>query len=80
MRKIDGHGDLIHRFPEIVSSPSATTSLPFSSTSTISRPGMGSVAQLGFEGVIPAKLEIKQPPVSVCHQVSTIGQRPLPTF
>jgi len=41
---------------------------------------MGSVAQLGFEGVMPAKFEIKQPPVSVCHQVSTMGQRPFPTF
>ena len=27
----------------------------------------------------PGRGEIRMPPVSVCHQVSTIGQRPLPT-
>ena len=31
------------------------------------------------EGVMPAMAEIMMPPVSVCHHVSTMGQRPLPT-
>ena len=70
----------MHRFPEIVSSPSATISFPFSSTKTICNPGIGRVAQLGTAGVIPARLEINVPPVSVCHQVSTIGHFFFPTF
>src|SRR5690606_34334956 len=43
-------------------------------------PGNGSVAKLGFDGVMPAKFEIRIPPVSVCHQVSTIGHFFLPIF
>ena len=42
-------------------------------------PGSGLVADPGFIGVAPGKGEIRMPPVSVCHQVSTIGQRPSPT-
>ena len=41
-------------------------------------PGRGSVAVPGTVGVAPGRGEIIIPPVSVCHQVSTIGQRPLP--
>ncbi len=37
------------------------------------------MADPGFRGVAPGKGEISAPPVSVCHQVSTIGQRPSPT-
>ena len=33
----------------------------------------------GFSGVAPGSGLIRMPPVSVCHQVSTIGQRPSPT-
>jgi hypothetical protein len=37
------------------------------------------VAEPGFRSVAPGSGEIMMPPVSVCHQVSTIGQRPSPT-
>ena len=40
--------------------------------------GQGSVACAGFAGVTPAMLEIMTPPVSVCHQVSTIGHFSFP--
>jgi hypothetical protein len=33
------------------------------------------VAEPGFRAVAPGRGEISMPPVSVCHQVSTIGQR-----
>src|SRR5580692_11774528 len=41
-------------------------------------PGRGSVAEPGLVGVAPGRGEIIMAPVSVCHQVSTIGQRFLP--
>src|SRR5690606_40017885 len=56
------------------------TSLPFSSTNTGCTPGSGSVAHDGLAGVTPARFEIRIPPVSVCHHVSTIGQFFFPTF
>ena len=56
------------------------TSFPFSSTITGCTPGIGKVAQPGFAGVMPARFDIKVPAVSVCHQVSTIGQFFLPIF
>ena len=40
---------------------------------------IGLLAEPGFKSVAPGKGEIKAPPVSVCHQVSTMGQRPSPT-
>src|SRR5258705_5967066 len=42
-------------------------------------PGSGSVAEPGLVGTAPGSGEIMWPPVSVCHHVSTIGQRPPPT-
>ena len=39
----------------------------------------GSEAEPGLVGVAPGSGLIKCPPVSVCHQVSTIGQRQPPT-
>jgi len=42
-------------------------------------PKSGLVAEPGFRSVAPGSGEINAPPVSVCHQVSTIGQRSLPT-
>src|SRR5258708_35651872 len=42
-------------------------------------PGSGSVHEPGLRGVAPGSGVIMCPPVSVCHQVSTIGQRPPPT-
>ena len=38
-------------------------------------PGGGFVAHPGFVGTAPGTGEIMMPPVSVCHQVSTMGQR-----
>ena len=42
-------------------------------------PKNGFVAEPGFRRVAPGSGEIRMPPVSVCHQVSTIGQRWSPT-
>jgi hypothetical protein len=41
-------------------------------------PGNGTVALPGFVSVMPGSGVIMMPPVSVCHHVSTIGQRPPP--
>ncbi len=38
------------------------------------------MAAPGLVAVIPGRGEIKIAPVSVCHQVSTIGQRFRPTY
>ena len=38
-------------------------------------PGSGPIAEPGFVAVTPGSGEIMMAPVSVCHQVSTIGQR-----
>src|SRR3977135_2098532 len=46
---------------------------------TGSTPKNGLVAEPGFSLVAPGSGVIRMPPVSVCHQVSTIGQRPSPT-
>src|SRR5689334_5726729 len=43
-------------------------------------PGNGNVALPGFVVVTPGSGEIRICPVSVCHQVSTIGARPPPIF
>src|SRR3954454_8296393 len=40
--------------------------------------GRGYVAEPGFVVVAPDRGLIMMPPVSVCHQVSTTGQRPPP--
>ena len=59
--------------------PAPCSSLPSASTMTGSTPKNGRVAEPGFSGVAPGSGVIRMPPVSVCHQVSTIGQRPSPT-
>ena len=41
-------------------------------------PGSGLPADPGFAGWAPGSVVIITPPVSVCHQVSTIGQRSPP--
>src|ERR1700754_88369 len=74
---IPGQGNLMQRFPLTLLPDSSS---PFSSTNMGCIPGRGSVGCAGLLWVTPARLEIRIPPVSVCHQVSTIGQRPLPTF
>jgi hypothetical protein len=45
---------------------------------TGSTPKNGRLALPGFNVCAPGKALIKIPPVSVCHHVSTIGQRVLP--
>ena len=52
--------------------------LPLSSTNSGLTPKNGSVAEPGFVLVAPGNGVINIPPVSVCHHVSTIGQRSLP--
>ena len=49
------------------------------SSSTGWTPKNGLVAEPGLVGMAPGRGVIRMPPVSVCHQVSTIGQRPWPT-
>ena len=74
---IEGHACLMQRFPLTLFS---SISFPFSSIKQGTIPGIGKVANDGIAGVIPAKFEIKMPPVSVCHQVSTIGHLFFPMF
>src|ERR1700709_2390973 len=74
-RNIDGHGlRVISLPPTFAPHPS-----PFSSTIAASTPKKGSVALPGFVGIAPGNGVIMIAPVSVCHQVSTIGQRSPPT-
>src|SRR5690242_2659666 len=73
-RSIDGHGLSSTRKPP----PPFGTMFPSLSTTLAEMPGSGRVAEPGFVLVTPGSGEIMMPPVSVCHQVSTIGQRPPP--
>ena len=54
--------------------------MPSSDNKTGWTPKKGNVAEPGLVGVAPGNGEIRIPPVSVCHQVSTIGQLPFPTM
>src|SRR6266481_9755956 len=56
----------------------AATSSPFSSTTAGSTPKKGRVALPGLVGIAPGNGVIMIAPVSVIHQVSTIGHRPPP--
>src|SRR5713226_3209842 len=47
-------------------------------TTSAATPGKGRVAEPGLVAIAPGIGAIMIPPVSVCHQVSTIGQRPPP--
>src|SRR6201996_9614463 len=69
-----GHGRFTTRKPPLF----AGTGLPALSTISAAMPGNGFVALPGFVGTAPGSGEIMIIPVSVCHQVSTIGQRFLP--
>src|SRR3954467_1983805 len=75
VRSIDGHGSVSTSRPV----ESSESSLPSSSTTFADPPGMGFGAEPGLGLVTPGSGVIMCPPVSVCHQVSTIGQRPPPT-
>ena len=59
-------------------SHSPSSSLPSLSTIHGSIPKNGFEAEPGFNFIAPVWGEINIPPVSVCHQVSTIGQLELP--
>ncbi|MCY1539640.1 hypothetical protein D9M68_752360 [compost metagenome] len=76
LRIMAGHGRLTTRKPPLPCS----TSAPVSSTMAAAMPGRGKVQEPGLVGVAPGSGVIMWPPVSVCHQVSTIGQRSRPTF
>src|ERR1044071_1711044 len=76
VRNIDGHGLRITNFPPTL----GPTSFPSSFTTAGSIPKNGRVALPGFVGIAPGRGVIMIAPVSVCHQVSTTGQRPAPTF
>ncbi len=75
VRICPGQLSAMHRLPS--TAPSSV--LPSASTSSGRMPGRGRVAEPGLTGTAPGRGEIRMPPVSVCHQVSTIGQRSLPT-
>src|SRR5579862_7081941 len=76
VRSIAGHGRLMTRKPP----PPGGTETPSRVTTSALTPGRGNVAEPGFVGVAPGSGEIRIMPVSVCHHVSTMGQRPRPTF
>ena len=73
---IPGHGFLITNDPFVF----GDVSFPFSSTTAISTPGIGFVAEPGFNTIDsnPGSEVIIIPPVSVCHHVSIIGHFFLP--
>src|SRR4051812_28195478 len=73
---MDGHGFLITRKP-----PSfAPTGFPCRSTTSITMPGNGRVADPGLALTAPGTGDTMMEPVSVCHHVSTIGHRSRPIF
>src|SRR5689334_3440129 len=73
VRAMEGQGCLMTRnpFPDF-------TDCPFSSKMSVATPGSGLVAEPGLVGVAPGMGEIMVEPVSVCHQVSMMGQRSFP--
>ena len=56
-----------------------SSGVPSASTIKGCTPKNGFVAEPGFSAVAPGSGVMRMPPVSVCHQVSTIGQRSSPT-
>src|SRR5215472_4294033 len=74
VRNMEGQGRLITRNP-----PEPTgTGWPSRFTTSAMIPGKGFVADPGLVAMAPGSGVIKMAPVSVCHHVSTIGQRPRP--
>src|ERR1700678_2710750 len=74
VRAIEGQGLRITSKPPL---PAATVS-PSRLTIAGSMPRKGRVAEPGLVGIAPGNGASMIAPVSVCHQVSTMGQRPLP--
>ncbi len=72
---MEGQGFLITRKPP----RPGGTERPCSSTTSATTPKKGRVALPGLVGIAPGRGVIMIAPVSVCHHVSTIGQRPEPT-
>src|SRR6266571_6591263 len=70
-RTMLGHGLRMTSLPPVL----AETGFPSLSTTSGRMPKNGSVAEPGLVGVAPGNGVIMMEPVSVCHQVSTIGQR-----
>ena len=75
VRSMEGHGRLITRYPP---ASGVFTGRPSSSTISAKIPGSGLVQDPGFVAVTPGMGAIMAAPVSVCHQVSTMGQRSPP--
>src|SRR5580704_5903023 len=75
VRSIEGHGRLITRYPP---ASGVFTGRPSSSTMSAKIPGSGLVQEPGLVGVTPGIGVIMTAPVSVCHHVSTMGQRSPP--
>src|SRR5215203_4723075 len=73
VRSIEGHGLVIASRPP----PSGTLS-PLSLRISALMPGKAWVADPGLVRVMPGSGVMAIAPVSVCHHVSTIGQRLLP--
>src|SRR5438093_3441187 len=67
-------------FPYTTLFRSVPTDLPWRSTTSITTPGKGFVAEPGLVGTAPGIGETIIAPVSVCHHVSTMGQRSRPIF
>src|ERR1700683_1341198 len=74
VRAMEGHGLRITSNPTL---PGGAVS-PSRLTMAGSIPGKGRVAEPGLVGTAPGSGASMMAPVSVCHQVSTIGHRPLP--
>src|SRR3954470_17315668 len=74
VRSMAGHGFLMTRYPPL---PAGTGS-PLRETTSATIPGNGRVPEPGLVGVAPGNGLIMIIPVSVCHHVSTMGQRPRP--
>src|SRR6185312_11241123 len=70
-----GQESVITRLPE----PTPSMVLPSASKIAGWMPKKGFMAAPGFSTVEPGNGQIKMPPVSVCHHVSTMGERPSPT-
>ncbi len=72
-RSIDGHGRVSASRP-----PPTGIGSPLSFRTSALIPGNGRVAEPGLVEVSPGSGVIMIAPVSVCHQVSTTGQRSPP--
>src|SRR6185436_16707992 len=77
VRSIDGQGSFRTKNPPPSWGP---TDLPSLLTTSGTTPKKGNPVDPGFAYTAPGSVVIMMAPVSVCHQVSTIGQRPPPTI